>query len=229
MWLAAANVMPSYVTGNRFSGCSTEEALARAKKGLRECVKALYAAGQGEWDSSTYLMFDLHGMLNIYDFAKDAETRLLAQAALDWYVAGYALKYRDGVYTAPNQRGFAGTPVATKKGSVCRIIKIAGKKTGFVVHVGNADELAKIKVGDDGFTGPDGRNLKMKFIPAEGDDAHGNRLADVSIDGKPVSAGAWPIYGGPFVTQTPGVLTVSDGAEGYIVDFTGDLPVYRSK
>jgi hypothetical protein len=439
MWLAAANVLPSYVAGNRFSGSSTEEALARAKKALREYVKALYAVGQGEWDSSTYLMFDLHGMLNIHDFAKDPETRLLAQAALDWYVAGYALKYRDGVYTAPNQRGFAGTPVANisdrtgwlwwdshasittnetknflftmlpatsgwrpnrvlcniarkklpglpveqrntkpnyyygigakpeagkysetvylapkftigtlwnghgsqmtrfmvavetdkgavtftggnprqsdhtgkktavgfadgngrytqfaamgptvmslsqcadddteaaysflrlpdgvepketndwqamtvagvtvalypiggkaevaqtepdKKGNSIRLLKIAGKNTGFVVHVGDAGDLAKMKVGNDGFTGPDGRTLKMRFSPAEGDDAHANRLADVSIDDKPVSAGGWPIYGGPFVTQTPGILTVTDGSDTYTVDFTGDLPVYRSK
>lgn len=56
----------------------------------------------------------------------------------------------------------------------------------------------------------------------------GNRLADVSVDGKPISAGEWPIYGGPFVTQAPGVLTVTDGSNGYTVDFTGDLPVYST-
>jgi hypothetical protein len=56
-------------------------------------------------------MFDVNGMLNVYDFSKDEECRLLAKAALDWYAAGYALKYRDGVYTAPNQRGFASGPV----------------------------------------------------------------------------------------------------------------------
>jgi hypothetical protein len=439
MWLAAANVMPSYVEGGRFSGCGIDEALARAKKGLREYVKALYLAGQGEWDSSTYLMFDLHGMLNIYDFSKDPETRLLAQAALDWYVAGYALKYRDGVYTAPNQRGYPGTPLATisdwtgwlwwdsrvpvttnetkaflftmlpatsgwrpnsvlcniarkdlpglpveqrntkpnyyygqglkpeagrysetvyvapkftigtlwnghgsqttrfmvavatdkgpvtftggnprqsdhtgaktgigyadgngrytqfaamgptvmalsrcpdddteaaysflrlpdgvepkesngwqtmdvggvtvalyplggkaevartepdKKGNAIRFIKIPGRNTGFVVHVGDSGDLARIKVADDGFTGRDGRVMKMKFVPADGGDAHGNRFAEVSIDGKPVSPGEWRIYGGPFVTQSPGVLDVTDGKDGYTVDFTGDMPVYRAR
>jgi hypothetical protein len=50
-------------------------------------------------------------MLNIYDFSKDPEARLLAKAALDWYLAGYALKYTDGVYCAPNQRGYAPGPV----------------------------------------------------------------------------------------------------------------------
>lgn len=432
--LAAANVMPSYVEGGRFSGLSTDQALAKAKETLRKYVKGLYAAGQGEWDSSTYLMFDLHGMLNIYDFAKDDETRLLAKAALDWYVAGYALKYRDGVYTAPNQRGFAGASasnisdktgwlwwglpgghelpkadgfryaihpatsswrpnkvlcniaqkklaplpaeqrntkpnywfggglepkagqyhetvylapqftigtlwtghgsqmtrfmiaVQSDKGAIIftggnprcsdhtgkktgigfadgngrytqfaamgptvmslsqvpaddaeaafsffslpegvtpkevagwqtlaigdvtvalyplggkaevaetapdkkgKYLKIPGAKTGFVVHVGN--DFAKLKVTDNSVTDATGKVLTMKFNPATADDAHGNRVADVTIDGQPVDVSKWPLYSGPFVTQQPGILTVSDGKDGYSVDFTGDLPVYKTK
>jgi len=111
MGMTSGNVLPSYIEGTRFSNLSKEEALARGKKDLRAYVKGLYAAGMGEWDSSTYVMFDVNGMLNIYDFAKDPETRLLAKAALDWLTSAYALKYRDGVYTAPNQRGFAHGPV----------------------------------------------------------------------------------------------------------------------
>ena len=34
------------------------------------------------------------------------------------------------------------------------------------------------------------------------------------------------IYSGPFVHLAGGVLSVSDGRDGYRVDFTGDLPVY---
>jgi len=109
MWMTTVNVLPHY-TDKGLSHRSKEETLKRGKEALRDYVKGLYWAGQGEWDSSTYLMFDVNGMLNIYDFARDEETRLLAKAALDWYVAGYALKYRDGVYTAPNQRGFAKGP-----------------------------------------------------------------------------------------------------------------------
>lgn len=153
---AAANVLPSYAATNRFSGLSTDQALLCAKQGLRDYVKFLYAHGQGEWDSSSYLMFDLHGMLNIYDFAR-------------------------------------------------------------------------MKIADDGFTDPAGRTLRMKFSPDEGGDAHGDRLADVNIDGKPVPANGWPLYSGPFVTQQPGVLTLTDGSDGYVVDFTGDLPVYRNR
>jgi hypothetical protein len=113
MWMTSANVLPSYLEDGRLAKQSKEAALANAKRQLRNYVKGLYAAGQGEWDSSTYLMFDINGLLNVYDFAKDPETRLIARAGLDWLVAGYALKYRDGVYTAPNQRGFAKTPAGS--------------------------------------------------------------------------------------------------------------------
>ena len=41
------------------------------------------------------------------DFAKDPEVRLLAQAALDYYISSYALKYRDGILSGPSQRGFS--------------------------------------------------------------------------------------------------------------------------
>jgi hypothetical protein len=104
MSMTSANVLPWYTnvgTNNR----SVDETLKEAKDELRAYVKGLYAAGQGEWDSSTYWSFSVNGMLNIYDFSKDEETRLIARAALDWYVAGYALKYRDGLFCGPNQRG----------------------------------------------------------------------------------------------------------------------------
>ncbi|MFP4053188.1 MAG: hypothetical protein ACLFV7_04915 [Phycisphaerae bacterium] len=110
MWWTSANVLP-YYTGKGLSRRSVEATLKHAKKQLREYVKGLYHAGQGEWDSSTYLMFDVNGMLNIYDFSKDPESRLLAKAALDWYTTGYALKYTDGVFCAPNQRGYAPAPI----------------------------------------------------------------------------------------------------------------------
>lgn len=36
----------------------------------------------------------------------------------------------------------------------------------------------------------------------------------------------WPIYGGPFLQQTPGGVTVSGGRNAFRIDFTGALPVY---
>lgn len=131
MWMTSANVLPLFLESGRLAHQTKEGALAKAKEQLRAYVKGLYAAGQGEWDSSTYLMFDINGMLNIYDFAADPETRLIARAALDWLVAGYALKYRDGVYTAPNQRGFAGGPAES-----------ISDQTGWLWWGGNAEPSA---------------------------------------------------------------------------------------
>ena len=113
MSLCAANVLPDYLEGGRLAHKDRAEALSEAKEKLRRYVKGLYAAGQGEWDSPTYLMFDLHGMLNIYDFSKDSETRLIAAAALDFFTASYALKYRDGLFAGPNQRGYYDKPVVS--------------------------------------------------------------------------------------------------------------------
>jgi hypothetical protein len=36
--------------------------------------------------------------------------RLIASAALDWMAASYAIKYRDGIYCGPNQRGYYDQP-----------------------------------------------------------------------------------------------------------------------
>lgn len=111
MWMTTANVLPHYLEGGRLANRDKDAALAEAKRQLQSYVKGLFAAGMGEWDSSTYLMFDVNGMLNIYDFSPDPECRLLAGAALDWLAAGYALKYTDGVFCGPNQRGYSPGPV----------------------------------------------------------------------------------------------------------------------
>lgn len=113
MWFTSSLVLPAFIPGERFALLPKAEALAKQKEWLKGYVKGLYRYGQGEWDSCTYLMFGLHGMLNIYDFAPDQEARLWARAALDWFAAGYSLKYTDGVYCAPNQRGHAPRPVAS--------------------------------------------------------------------------------------------------------------------
>jgi hypothetical protein len=111
MWMTSANVLPVVMPGDgRLAHQDRDAALANARQQLHDYVRGLYQAGQGEWDSSTYLMFDVNGMLNIYDFAEDPEVRLLARAALDWYAASYALKHVDGIFTAPHQRGAADEP-----------------------------------------------------------------------------------------------------------------------
>lgn len=124
-WWTSANVLPHLVDSGT-NNLSREETLRRAKETLRNYTRGLFAAGKGEWDSSTYLMFDVNGLLNIYDFSPDEEARLLARAALDWKIAAYALKYTDGIFTAPNQRGFAHAPFAS-----------IADQTGFVWWGGN--------------------------------------------------------------------------------------------
>ncbi len=451
MWMTTANVLPHYIDGG-LARRNKKATLQQAKSMLRSYVKGLYAAGQGEWDSSTYLMFDVNGMLNIYDFSKDDECRLLAKAALDWYMTGYALKYTDGVYCAPNQRGYPRGPVQTigdqtgwiwwdangnytaqdmrnsryalhaitsswrpnavitniarknlpklpaefrnskpnywygqgrkpqgsvyhetayiapqftvaslwnghgsqmtcfmvvassddggivfsggnprksdhrgkktdigfadgtgrytqyaqkgaavismslcpdnddaatysyftlpddakpqtfgkwttigagnavvalyplggkavdtksppdRKGRTTRILKIDGKRSGFIAQVlprdtptALAKQLSSARIDDSRFaadmhviyTSPDGDRIDMKFDPAPSGDAHGNRTADVVINGKAMSFGDWAVYDGPYIKHDKSVLSVNDGRRGFVVDFTGDLPVYR--
>lgn len=113
MNLCAAAVLPEYLDGGRIANKDRDAALREAKEKLRGYVKGLFAAGQGEWDSPTYVMFDLHGMLNIYDFSSDPEMRLIASAALDWLAAAYAIKFRDGIYCGPNQRGYYDKPLSS--------------------------------------------------------------------------------------------------------------------
>jgi hypothetical protein len=73
----------------------------------------------------------------------------------------------------------------------------------------------------------DGRTLRLRFNPDPAGDGHGSRPAHVEVDGQPLDLASWPIASGPCVTQRPGVLRVSDGEQGYEVDFTGEKPVYR--
>jgi hypothetical protein len=109
MSMTSANVLPWY-TDRGLSHQSKQETLAAAKEQLRTYVKGLYQSGQGEWDSSTYWAFTMNGMLNIHDFSQDPECRKIARAALDWFAATYALKYRDGLFCGPNQRGHYSKP-----------------------------------------------------------------------------------------------------------------------
>jgi hypothetical protein len=78
------------------------------KDKLRHQVWLLYQVGMGEWDSENYLPHSITPFLNLYDFAKDPEVRLLAKAALDWLVMSGALKYYRGGFGGPTLRDFGG-------------------------------------------------------------------------------------------------------------------------
>ncbi len=449
-WRCAANVLPHYLEGGRLAKRDKDRALREAKAWLRNYIKGIYAAGNGEWDSSTYIMFTVNGLLNIYDFSPDEETRLIARAGLDWFATAYGLKYRDGVFTAPNQRGFvpaahrsitdetgfvwwgsnaeitaadtrgwrytiapitsgwrpnavlhnlatknlpkldeapvefrnskpnywgttgspspsrmhetvflsksftigtlwnghgsqitrfmiaaespAGGVVVTggnprrsdhtgkktgigfqdgnsrytqfaasyntvismslapeddtdahfsfvslpedttpdeiagwhtfplgnamvavyplggaaeisetpadRRGNTTPIIKIPGMRSGFVIKAFEKDAdlaavLAQETVTADEFAEnmkvtavTAGSEMTMQFDPDPENDRHANRTAKVTIDGTELEFGNWPVYDGPFIQQADGILAVNDGTRGFVVDFTGDLPVY---
>lgn len=449
MWMTTANVLPAWLhTGSNFQG--EEETLAEAKQQLKQYVKGLYMAGPGEWDSSTYAVYTINGLLNIYDFSPDPECRLLAQAGLDVMVAAYALKYTDGIFCGPNQRGhyprphqgytdqtgfvwwgsssdredtprgyryalhaitsawkpgpvlnhiahkklptfpveqnnskpnywygqkippvpgathetlwitptltmgslwdghssqhtrfmisvarenggisftgghprrsdhnnkkvglgftdgisrycqsaqvgdtylsmalvpedeeadyaffsypeacppktlgdwtcfeagkniiavhaLNGTPAELtevptgRKNKMLPIVKFPGRKTGFFVVVGGPEllepeTLAKrvpdlSRFASDmsiSWTAGDGRRVSATFAPDPAGDLHGSRLLRASINDQAIDFPSWSIYGGPYVRQTPGLLEVTDGKDGFAVDFTGELPVYRA-
>jgi hypothetical protein len=106
MQITSGVVLPDYLKTEQFAGMPVADARLKVKEWLRDYVRNLYHFGQGEWDSSSYLVFDVCGMLNIYDFSRDEECRLLARAALDWFATAYALKYVNGMHTGPKERGW---------------------------------------------------------------------------------------------------------------------------
>ncbi len=111
MELAAGVVLPDYLDADTLANRPAAEAQQSGKDWLRWYVRNLYHVGQSEWDSSTYLLFDINAMLNIYDFSKDEECRLLARAALDWYLTMYVAKYTHGTHAGPKERGWTDGPM----------------------------------------------------------------------------------------------------------------------
>lgn len=124
---------------------------------------------------------------------------------------------------------------AAPKHQTAPIIRFPGKPTGFILQTAsgqNFDEFAasleKQEVDVSRFKSEmevsyqalDGPLVQMKYQP---DQDH----AAVSFDGKSVELEKWPVYGSRYLSCENSVLTVNDGERGFVVDFSGDLPVYR--
>ncbi|NJK27581.1 MAG: hypothetical protein HC925_02115 [Coleofasciculaceae cyanobacterium SM2_3_26] len=77
------------------------------KDRLLAYARSLYFIGMGEWDSETYHGHTITAYANLYDFAKDAEVRLLGKAVLDWLHATGALKYWRGAFGGPTKRDYS--------------------------------------------------------------------------------------------------------------------------
>ncbi|MBD1836366.1 hypothetical protein H6F61_27710 [Cyanobacteria bacterium FACHB-472] len=81
------------------------------KKRIQRYVWALYHIGMGEWDSENYHGHTLAAYLNLYDFAKDPEVKMLGKAALDWLCTAGALKYYHGGFGGPSKRDYGNSNV----------------------------------------------------------------------------------------------------------------------
>lgn len=67
--------------------------------------KKIYQVGTGEWNSSSYEVYNLLGWLNLYDFADDPKVRNAAKAVVDYYVAELALHNFNGAVSGSEMRG----------------------------------------------------------------------------------------------------------------------------
>lgn len=76
------------------------------KKKITRYVWSLYNIGMGEWDSENYHGHTMTGYINLYDFAKDPEVKLLGKAAMDWLCAAGAVKYYRGGFCGPIKRDY---------------------------------------------------------------------------------------------------------------------------
>lgn len=86
-------------TGNK-------ETTAKYKKHIQDYTRTLYCIGIGEWDSENYHGHSITPLLNLYDFAKDADVQAAAKACLDFYCAAGAVKYWRGGFNGPTKRDY---------------------------------------------------------------------------------------------------------------------------
>ncbi|MGC9341904.1 MAG: hypothetical protein ACP5E3_04320 [Bacteroidales bacterium] len=75
------------------------------KEWLIYYTKRIYQVGSGEFNASTYGVFNIIGFLNLYDFAKDPEVKELARAVLDYYACELALHNFQGMTSGAESRG----------------------------------------------------------------------------------------------------------------------------
>ncbi len=75
------------------------------KEWLSYYSNRIYEVGTGEFNASTYGIFNIIGFLNLYDFAKDPEVRSMAKAVLDYFACELALNNYQGMTVGPESRG----------------------------------------------------------------------------------------------------------------------------
>jgi hypothetical protein len=88
------------------SGRTPAETRTIAGGVLRDFTRRLFVMGNGEYQSTSYFPHSIQALLNVHDFSPDPESRAFARAAIDYFLAVYALKVFNGVHSGPKRRGW---------------------------------------------------------------------------------------------------------------------------
>jgi len=97
----------TFPDGALISGHTPAETRAIAGGALRDFTRQLFVMGNGEYHSTSYFPHSIQALLNVHDFSPNPASRAVARAAIDYYLAVYALKVFNGVHTGPKRRGWA--------------------------------------------------------------------------------------------------------------------------
>lgn len=76
------------------------------KDHIAKAVRNMFRLGIGEWDSENYLGHTMTGYIQLFDFAKDPEVKLMGKAAMDYLCASGAVKYFKGGFGGPVKRDY---------------------------------------------------------------------------------------------------------------------------
>ncbi len=76
------------------------------RKKIANTIRNMFTVGMGEWDSENYHGHTMTAYLQLYDFAKDPEVRLMGKAAMDSLSAIGAFKFYRGAFGGPTKRDY---------------------------------------------------------------------------------------------------------------------------
>ncbi|MEM1326518.1 MAG: hypothetical protein AAGI23_11215 [Bacteroidota bacterium] len=107
MWRTSALIYAQlFPKDQRISDMVAPQVEAQTKQLLRDFAQRLLQTGNGEYDSQIYYPHSIEGLLNVYDFSPDEESKAIAKMILDYYFATYALKVFDGAMAGGQKRGY---------------------------------------------------------------------------------------------------------------------------
>ena len=107
MWRTSALLYGQWFASTALiSGVPAREAARLTDSMLNDYVKRLAVTGNGEYDSQIYYPHSIGAFLNVFDFTNSIQSKTMAQAALDYYLATYALKVYDGTIAGAQKRGY---------------------------------------------------------------------------------------------------------------------------